>query len=440
MAHDRDGDNHGDGTQARQHQSQAGDDRADEALGGFGVLLLELDVARDHGSGQRALAEQIAQQIGQRIGNREAVENERATEVPSPQPVADQAEDSADQRPTADRHHALHQTHGRRPSAGFYGCARAGSGGDAYQTLRCEVESAWFPSMADASGPDTSGSQSTSPGDLTGLTRRGLVLSGVALALAGCVRGGGRPVAGQGEGIWYTIQVNDSLASLNRRSGVPIERIIELNGLSEVGLRPGARIWLPGIRSLGPDPLADDKGVPGKIDPKLAQKPPEKLEHYELVPRSAWTDLPVGANHIEMGKISRITVHHTDEHPGMADLPDIEVVRRIERYHRDFKHWAAIGYHYLVGKDGKIYEGRPVKYQGAHVSSNNENNLGISVIGDFDKHLPNSKQLVALRAFLDDERARYNVLKQLVYGHRELKATLCPGDMLMAWVQDYRRN
>ncbi|MEK7412497.1 MAG: N-acetylmuramoyl-L-alanine amidase, partial [Planctomycetota bacterium] len=252
-------------------------------------------------------------------------------------------------------------------------------------------------------------------------------------------RGGGQPVTGQGEGIWYTIQLNDSLASLNRRSGIPTAHIIELNDLSVVGLRPGARIWLPGIRSLGPDPLAGPEGVE-KPTVKATQKAAAKTGHYELVSRSAWTNQAVGENRFEMGKINRITVHHTDEHAGMADLSDIEVIRRIEQFHRNVKHWAAIGYHYLVGKDGKVYEGRPVKYQGAHVSANNENNLGISVIGDFDKHLPNPQQLVALKAFLDDQRTRFSVPKSLVYGHRELKATLCPGDALMGWVQAYRRG
>lgn len=159
---------------------------------------------------------------------------------------------------------------------------------------------------------------------------------------------------------------------------------------------------------------------------------------YVVVKRSAWTDLPVKNNNNPMGTVSRITVHHTGEHGNWAELPDIEIVQRIEKYHRNEKEWAAIGYHFLVGKDGRIYEGRPAKYQGAHVSTQNENNLGISVIGDFMDNLPSDRQLKALKNFLDDKRREYGVGKGRIYGHRDLHASLCPGNALYAWVKRYK--
>lgn len=270
------------------------------------------------------------------------------------------------------------------------------------------------------------------------LTRRGLMLGGAVSLLAACVRSD--PSSRQG--IWYQVQAGDSLSSLSRRTRLPIETIVEANDLTSRTLLPGRRLWLPGITMVGPDP--DVKPVETKSPvqvAKPAQPPATDNGHYELVPRSAWTTEPVGINNLPMDKVLRITVHHTSEHDGMEGLSDLEVIRRIERYHRGpEKRWAAIGYHYLVGKDSKIYEGRPVRFQGAHVSAKNENNLGISVIGDGHTHLPSPKQLSALKAFLDDQRERFSVTKDRVYGHRELKPTICPGDMLMAWVKSYRAN
>lgn len=159
---------------------------------------------------------------------------------------------------------------------------------------------------------------------------------------------------------------------------------------------------------------------------------------YTVVPRRAWTSQGVKKNHNAMGTISRITVHHTGEHGNWAELPDVEIVQRIEKYHRNEKDWAAIGYHFLVGKDGKIYEGRPAQYQGAHTSTQNENNLGISVIGDFMKQQPSTRQLNALKAFLDDKRKEYGVGRGRCYGHRDLHASLCPGDALYAWLKKYK--
>lgn len=278
-------------------------------------------------------------------------------------------------------------------------------------------------------------------GGHAGVTRRGLLVGGAALLLSACARGVSRM---RTDGMWYTVRPGDTLSAMARRSGLALERIIDANGLTSPDLEIGTRLWMPGVYSMGPEPgrVSEPTRVVARRPAAPVQTPEPAVEDngtYEIVPRSAWTSKGVGPNHNLMNGVQRITVHHTDEHAGMAGLPDIEVVRRIENYHRGpEKGWAAIGYHYLVGKDGRIYEGRPVKYQGAHVSGANEHNLGISVIGDFNLHLPNTRQLAALRAFLDDQRVRFKVAMRAVYGHRELHASLCPGDALFGWVTRYR--
>jgi hypothetical protein len=206
---------------------------------------------------------------------------------------------------------------------------------------------------------------------------------------------------------------------------------MDANHLVSTELKPGMRLWMPGIAAIGTDPQIDDDDV------DTTDLPPVN-GNYTIVPRSAWTRAKVAGNNQPMGKVTRITVHHTGEHEGLIGLPDIEVIKRIEKYHRNEKRWAAIGYHYLVGKDGRVYEGRPVQYQGAHVSGSNENNLGISVMGDFHRHLPNDRQIAALRAFLDDTLVRYKVGKRRLYGHRDLNRSICPGDALYSWLKTYK--
>lgn len=272
------------------------------------------------------------------------------------------------------------------------------------------------------------------PSDAAALTRRGLLLGGLSLAVAACLRGQPRP--GVGTGMWYAAQPGDTLSSLSRRSGLAVDLIAEVNGLNAPQLRPGTRLWLPGVRGLAADPLA---ARPPDVRPPqapAAPRSPSPSDGYELVPRRAWTDQPIGPNHEMMNGVERITIHHTDEHGDMAGMPDTEVLRKIERYHRETRRWAAIAYHYLVGKDGRVYEGRPAQFQGAHCGDNTHN-LGISVIGDCHHNLPLPRQLSALKAFLDDQRKRHDVPLRRVYGHRELKPTICPGDRLQAWVLAY---
>ena len=142
-----------------------------------------------------------------------------------------------------------------------------------------------------------------------------------------------------------------------------------------------------------------------------------------------------------MGPIRRITLHHTGEHLSSSDISDPELIRRIEHHHRENLGWAAIGYHYLIGKDGTIFEGRPPHLQGAHCGGDaNRNNLGITLIGEYDTVLPPPAQLRALERLLASERARLGIPPREVHGHRDWRNTVCPGDRFYAWITAYRRR
>ncbi|GDY14718.1 hypothetical protein LBMAG53_35960 [Planctomycetota bacterium] len=301
-------------------------------------------------------------------------------------------------------------------------------------------------SQSDDGSPAT-GAAGLDPG---GLTRRGiLVLGGAgvlggASVLAGCVRESPQtkainqpaaPLQIEAEpGVWYSVAAGDTLSSISRRAGIPVASIQEANRLAGIAIKPGQRLWLPGTNAIAERIAVAEKPIAGPQGPVL--QPGE--EPYRLVPRSTWTNQKIAANHVLLDRVDRITVHHTGEHGHMADLNDIAVIRGIERYHHEDRGWAAIGYHYLVGRDGAIYEGRPIKFQGAHVSGSNANNLGVTVIGDFSKAAPSARQLASLRAFLEDSRARYRLPLAKIYGHRDLRPTICPGDGLYAWLKQYR--
>jgi hypothetical protein len=140
-----------------------------------------------------------------------------------------------------------------------------------------------------------------------------------------------------------------------------------------------------------------------------------------------------------MGAITRITLHHTAKLPGMDTRTDAELVRGIQAFHQDGRGWADIGYHWVLGRDGNVYQGRSTAVQGAHAGAgHNGHNLGISVIGDFDAHLPTPRVLRTLRLFLGSRMRRYGIPPARVYGHRDFKPTDCPGDRLYAWLGRFK--
>jgi len=144
-----------------------------------------------------------------------------------------------------------------------------------------------------------------------------------------------------------------------------------------------------------------------------------------------------------LGDPVAITIHHTYRPLG-ANPPDPEQdkekVRNIQQYHVS-KRWGDVGYHFLIGSDGTVYEGRPLGYTGTHAPPN-YGNIGVNVIGDFhEAEYPSSLQLeslVRLISWLSDKfdinpTAEITLFRQsnlAVCGHRDWNQTSCPGDKL----------
>ena len=131
-----------------------------------------------------------------------------------------------------------------------------------------------------------------------------------------------------------------------------------------------------------------------------------------------------------MREIKRLILHHTA-------TPQDTTVASIRNYHVNDLGWSDIGYHYLVDYTGKIYTGRPVERQGAHARGNNENSIGIVVIGNYDKSALSCESRRALGVLVSYMEYRFGELG--ILGHREVGRTVCPGIYLMEWI-DWRNN
>ena len=224
----------------------------------------------------------------------------------------------------------------------------------------------------------------------------------------------------------YVVQKGDTLSSISRRSGLSVKKIQHYNNLRSTRLEVGQRLYLPGGYKLANT----------QLKPPPMSYPISK--NISIVPRSRWAKYKIKGNVTPMGKVGRITVHHTDDGPKLSKISDVKFLQGIENHHRNNRKWACVGYHFIIGRDGTIYEGRPLKYQGAHARSNNANNIGISLIGDFNKAYPAKRQLASLAALLGNMRSRYKIPAKSVVSHRHLNKTECPGKYLASWINSYR--
>ena len=97
-----------------------------------------------------------------------------------------------------------------------------------------------------------------------------------------------------------------------------------------------------------------------------------------------------------------------------------------------------IGYSFLVGQDGKIYEGRGFEREGAHTKGFNSVGYAASFIGNFMEHLPNDKSQESVKALIQCGVDKgYISSNYSLYGHRDVGTTACPGTAFYHVVQTW---
>jgi hypothetical protein len=174
---------------------------------------------------------------------------------------------------------------------------------------------------------------------------------------------------------------------------------------------------------------------------------PAKKDNWvpDLTPirRAVWAPgAPIAERLQPMGRVTRITVHHEgmpapNFHTAMEDV--IADLREIRKVHIRDMNAGDIGYHFIIDPAGRIWEGRPVQYQGAHAGGEaNAGNVGIMLLGNFDLQMPSTRQLKTLDSFLALLMARYGLSAAHLFTHGELRPTRCPGRNLEAHVTALR--
>jgi len=164
----------------------------------------------------------------------------------------------------------------------------------------------------------------------------------------------------------------------------------------------------------------------------------EEIEFkLKIVSRGEWGALNPRCTYDINPYINAITIHHTATSNVYSDAK--RVVRAIQNFHMFTRKWCDIGYHFLIDKDGNIYEGRPLWAVGAHVKGHNTGNIGVSVIGNYEYTDINEKQLNALINLLTWLCYKYNIPIENIKGHGDYNpATKCPGKYLYKHLPEIR--
>ena len=117
-------------------------------------------------------------------------------------------------------------------------------------------------------------------------------------------------------------------------------------------------------------------------------------------------------------KTDMVVVHCTATRVGQ----DI-TVEDIHKWHLQ-RGFAGIGYHFMIGLDGTIYEGRPIDAVGAQVNGHNSTSVGIVYVGGLNENGKPSdtrteEQKASLLYIIGYIYEMYDTVEKVV-GHRDL--------------------
>ena len=271
-----------------------------------------------------------------------------------------------------------------------------------------------------------------------------------------------------------------SMVGVTWRSGVPDDAAVEVRWRSSgrwtgwrnleldisntwtEGGRPGAEpLWVGKADGVAVRVRAAGAAVPrdlevATIDPgkdSAAIPVAATVGQPPIIMRSAWgadnsgrCDSPV------YGSTTRGAVaNHTAGSNSYSKSESASIVRATQAFHMRSRNWCDIGYNFLIDKYGQIFEGRKggidKTVRGAHSGNSavNEETMGFSLMGTYTSVEPSSAMKAATVDLVSWRFSRYGIRAKGTYslggktlnriaGHRNVKATECPGAKAYAWL------
>ncbi|CAN5206343.1 hypothetical protein BH20ACT5_BH20ACT5_12670 [soil metagenome] len=164
--------------------------------------------------------------------------------------------------------------------------------------------------------------------------------------------------------------------------------------------------------------------------------------------------------------IKAATIHHTADRNDYTADDVAGMLRSIYHYHAVTQGWGDIGYNFLVDKFGRTWEGRyggmASTVIGAHAGGWNTSTFGVSMIGNheevevpeasmdavaaviawklalFGRDPQGSTQLTGGGSGTSKYPAGTTITAPVIFGHREVGNTLCPGKFAWARMAEFR--
>lgn len=203
---------------------------------------------------------------------------------------------------------------------------------------------------------------------------------------------------------------------------------------------------------------------------------PTMAKDAEMIPRSEWTSIPRDTKKLKEHTqgITDIVLHHSGAAVHLKGDPKSRIDNSIRSWHMEAKGgggWGDVAYHFIIDQNGKIYEGRPEKYQGGSFTPYSlDRKLLICVLGDYrtvqerkiDLKLSlgkktltkeeeqkieaeavefgttlSAKAQAAIVLLVVQKAKQWQVTIDHIKTHRQLAQSSCPGDNYQTWFSKF---
>lgn len=144
---------------------------------------------------------------------------------------------------------------------------------------------------------------------------------------------------------------------------------------------------------------------------------------------------------MDKNKMDTIVIHHD-----AVLRPDrYNTMTRLEKETNEHiaKGWGHISYHYSIDNVGDVYQCLPeteIAYHCGNLAINKKS-IAIKLDGNFETQKPTEKQIKALQDLLVTLTSKRpdlpKIVRASVRGHRDIKATACPGKNLYPLIRKF---
>ena len=156
------------------------------------------------------------------------------------------------------------------------------------------------------------------------------------------------------------------------------------------------------------------------------------MSDYRIIARSEWgARYANGFGSRAVGSLDKWAHHTVTIAPDLVAPydDDYQAIRDLEKIGQD-RFGGGMSYSFLITPVGLLFEGLGIDRVGAHTAGHNTSSVGVAFVGNYETTVPTQEQMGAAAWLLAHGAGKWWNVPAFTGGHRDVKATACPGQHL----------